>query len=517
MPGGEGGPTTRLDSNGGISSGAWSVQSQARDTGPLPRLPLTGQAPPIVAVVSRRRSARRAGTRDERQCMSGNATYRYGNVAILSVCGVDAPHVVTSDEFDERLAHDLPAGGAAARPAGAAGRHPRAALVADGRHLRPTARRWPAPRRWPRRASTRQRRPADQHLGEPGAPRAVHGGRRARDARPAVVLPELRRGQRLPRLRQRHAAGRHHDRRRADRLRAGRRRRGRPAHPGGHPRPAVRRRRHREDVLAQFATLTLGLRRGGDGARPRRPAPGGAPVPGRRRCRAATEHHQLCVGDLESMHTDSKGLLDAGLALGTELWADAARRVRLGRTWTATSCTRSPRSTPRRCAGARHRPGPGPAHLPDPRQHRPGRGAVHPGAAGRLAAGRRPGAADGHRLRAERALRGDRCGEGRARPGRPSRRPCPGWTRPGPGWSPPRTRTGCRAPGTCWTTAREPVRGTLLCVHGNPTWSYLWRRLLAAGPARLAGGRRRPARHGLLRAHRPSRAGSRSGSTTSAR
>ena len=30
------------------------------------------------------------------------------------------------------------------------------------------------------------------------------------------------------------------------------------------------------------------------------------------------------------------------------------------------------------------------------------------------------------------------------------------------------------------TLAGEPV-GTLLCVHGNPTWSYLWRRLVAAG------------------------------------
>ncbi|MEX5716907.1 alpha/beta fold hydrolase, partial [Geodermatophilus maliterrae] len=28
---------------------------------------------------------------------------------------------------------------------------------------------------------------------------------------------------------------------------------------------------------------------------------------------------------------------------------------------------------------------------------------------------------------------------------------------------------------------QDPV-GTLLCVHGNPTWSYLWRRLLAAAP-----------------------------------
>ena len=27
----------------------------------------------------------------------------------------------------------------------------------------------------------------------------------------------------------------------------------------------------------------------------------------------------------------------------------------------------------------------------------------------------------------------------------------------------------------------EPV-GTLLCVHGNPTWSYLWRRMVAAAP-----------------------------------
>ena len=28
----------------------------------------------------------------------------------------------------------------------------------------------------------------------------------------------------------------------------------------------------------------------------------------------------------------------------------------------------------------------------------------------------------------------------------------------------------------------EPSAGTMLCVHGNPTWSYLWRRFLAAAP-----------------------------------
>ena len=40
----------------------------------------------------------------------------------------------------------------------------------------------------------------------------------------------------------------------------------------------------------------------------------------------------------------------------------------------------------------------------------------------------------------------------------------------------------------------------MLCVHGNPTWSYLWRRFLAEAPRGLAGGGRRPARHGVLRA-----------------
>ena len=40
----------------------------------------------------------------------------------------------------------------------------------------------------------------------------------------------------------------------------------------------------------------------------------------------------------------------------------------------------------------------------------------------------------------------------------------------------------------------------MLCVHGNPTWSYLWRLRSPRRRRGLAGGRRRPARHGLLRA-----------------
>ncbi len=33
-----------------------------------------------------------------------------------------------------------------------------------------------------------------------------------------------------------------------------------------------------------------------------------------------------------------------------------------------------------------------------------------------------------------------------------------------------------------WPDGGAAAVGTLLCVHGNPTWSYLWRRLLAAAP-----------------------------------
>jgi 3-oxoacyl-[acyl-carrier-protein] synthase-3 len=39
--------------------------------------------------------------------------------------------------------------------------------------------------------------------------------------------------------------------------------------------------------------------------------------------RAATEHHELCIGDLNGMSTDTKGLLDAGMAISDAMWTDA--------------------------------------------------------------------------------------------------------------------------------------------------------------------------------------------------
>lgn len=78
----------------------------------------------------------------------------------------------------------------------------------------------------------------------------------------------------------------------------------------------------REDVLSQFATLTLGsgaaaMVLGRADAHPEGHRFRGGAI------RAATEHHELCIGDLDRMRTDARGLLEAGVALGSALWADA--------------------------------------------------------------------------------------------------------------------------------------------------------------------------------------------------
>jgi 3-oxoacyl-[acyl-carrier-protein] synthase-3 len=77
-----------------------------------------------------------------------------------------------------------------------------------------------------------------------------------------------------------------------------------------------------EDVYDNFATLTLG-------------SGGAAMVLGRADthpqghrlvggvARAATQHHTLCVGDLESMRTDTKALLEAGLQHSEDTWKES--------------------------------------------------------------------------------------------------------------------------------------------------------------------------------------------------
>lgn len=77
------------------------------------------------------------------------------------------------------------------------------------------------------------------------------------------------------------------------------------------------------DVFAEFASLTLGSGAAAMilGPLDRHPEAhrlvGGV-------FRAATQHHTLCVGDLDRMTTDTGRLLDAGLDLGEACWKDAA-------------------------------------------------------------------------------------------------------------------------------------------------------------------------------------------------
>jgi acyl-CoA:acyl-CoA alkyltransferase len=76
------------------------------------------------------------------------------------------------------------------------------------------------------------------------------------------------------------------------------------------------------DLRAHFATLTLGS---GSAAMVLGRAdhhPEGHRVIGGV-SRAGTEHHDLCVGDLNGMRTDLKRLFDAGLALAVATWMDA--------------------------------------------------------------------------------------------------------------------------------------------------------------------------------------------------
>lgn len=77
-----------------------------------------------------------------------------------------------------------------------------------------------------------------------------------------------------------------------------------------------------DDLFSNFASLTLGS--GSTAAVIGRHSenPGSHRVVGGE-FRAATEHHDLCVGSLESMRTDTRALLDAGTELGKLAWDEA--------------------------------------------------------------------------------------------------------------------------------------------------------------------------------------------------
>ncbi|MFI5086639.1 MAG: 3-oxoacyl-ACP synthase III [Actinomycetales bacterium] len=79
----------------------------------------------------------------------------------------------------------------------------------------------------------------------------------------------------------------------------------------------------RDDFAREFATLTLGSGAAAAVIGPSDAHPGSHRVLGGV-SRAGTEHHDLCVGGIDAMYTDTKGLLDGGLKLVTDAWHEAA-------------------------------------------------------------------------------------------------------------------------------------------------------------------------------------------------
>ncbi len=254
--------------------------------------------------------------------MNGNTTFRYDRTVILSVCGVDAPQIVTSQEFDDRLAGTYERVGL------------RPGLLQGLAGI--TERRW-----WPRDVSFSDAAAmagakalaeagvdparvgllidtsvARAHL-EPSAAVAVHA---ALGLSTACINFDLANAC-LGFLNGMQLAATMIDAGRIDYALIVDGEGTRHTHEVTLDRLA-RPETTREDVLSQFATLTLG-----SGAAAMVLGRADAHPEGHRFLggvmRAATEHHELCVGDLESMRTDAKGLLDAGVALGAAVWADA--------------------------------------------------------------------------------------------------------------------------------------------------------------------------------------------------
>jgi 3-oxoacyl-[acyl-carrier-protein] synthase-3 len=78
----------------------------------------------------------------------------------------------------------------------------------------------------------------------------------------------------------------------------------------------------RADFNSEFATLTLGSGAAAAVLGPSSDHPGSHRILGGV-SRAGTEHHALCVGGVDGMHTDTKGLLDGGLKLVVDAWREA--------------------------------------------------------------------------------------------------------------------------------------------------------------------------------------------------
>jgi acyl-CoA:acyl-CoA alkyltransferase len=253
---------------------------------------------------------------------TGNATYHHTNTAVLSVCGVDAPEVVTSDSFDDRLAETYRRVGLRrGLLQGLAGIHERrwwpsdvsfvdAAAMAGAKALAESG-------VTPSQIGLLVDTSVSRANLEPSGAVAVHHAL----GLPTSCLNFDLSNACLGFVNAMQLAGVMIDTRQIDYAlvvdgEGSRLTQETTLHRLS--RPDVR----AADVLAEFATLTLGSGAAGMVLGPADRHPEGHRVMGGV-ARAGTEHHELCVGDLRSMRTDSKGLLDAGLALSVATWRDA--------------------------------------------------------------------------------------------------------------------------------------------------------------------------------------------------
>ncbi len=258
--------------------------------------------------------------------MSGNAVHRFANTAILSVCAIDATQVVTSDEIDAALADTYDRvglrPGMMQRLAGIEERRwwSPGTTFADGAAMagaKAIAEAGVDPRRIGLMVNTSVSR---AHL-EPSTAVSVHNALGLAsscqnfDVTNAclgfvngmqLAAAMIESGQIEYALVVNGEDARGIQEATIDRLNSGD--------------PAQVTAKH---VFSQFASMTLGsgaaamvLGRADEHPEGHRFLGGVT--------RAGTSHHELCVGDMDDMRTDSKGLMDAGLDLSAAMWAESA-------------------------------------------------------------------------------------------------------------------------------------------------------------------------------------------------
>lgn len=259
---------------------------------------------------------------DEGWILSGNATFRHNNSAILAVTGVEAPVVVSSDDFDRRLEPSL--------------KRLRLSRRLLERVAGVSERRW-----WPAgtgfddaatEAGSKALAEAGIEAGQVGL--LINTSVTRRNLEPSVAV-KIHHGLGLPSSAMNFdlanaclgfvngitLAANMIDSRQIDYALI-------VAGEDSQPTQETTfgRLNHkdstREDYLREFATLTLGSGAAAAVIGPADRHPGSHRIVGGV-SRAGTEHHGLCVGGPDGMFTDTKGLLDNGLELVVDAWDEA--------------------------------------------------------------------------------------------------------------------------------------------------------------------------------------------------